>query len=497
MTEHLFGTNDKKADSDGDGLSDYDEITGWTQDGDSVKIYTSPTNEDTDGDGLNDKKDPEPTRREMFKDASLYLLQVFADSLMADSTALLSLDSAALDSTDSASVFVQAAYAHIKVVPNASKVTWVRLKSGEKMLYAQPTVVGGKNVYSFKTPKPLTVMKNTEVKIEVKSEDEDTVMAYSLSISSKLNAPTNLKLGKSAGRDEIRVMYDRPEDSRVEGYVILRVKKKENHGVAQGDQLPNSIENGAKISNGGTYKDDFKVIIDSTNGNEYHDAVGRGADYYCYRVFAYTTEGDSANPVKVFSKGTEEKFRNVGRLHLEISFKDYGGEYNLDGCRDNIWTDVTLYRSNCEDLNDAVVTWDAYDQIAGEVGSGNTVIFLSAQDRDKKDKMPDATKQDISIGKEGMCLKIRVQSDCSKVDFTRKISWPYSSMVKDDGSDYRYGSGESASAPVKGENRFLVGKSGIKYNDENGKCGDTCGGDVHAGYKFDIKYYWDNDEAFY
>jgi hypothetical protein len=497
VTEHLFGTDDKKADSDGDGLSDYDEITGWTKGDSKTKIYTSPTNKDTDGDGLNDKDDPEPTRREMFKDASLYLLQVFADSLMVDSTVLLSLDSAALDSTDSASVFVQAAYAHIKVVPNASKVTWVRLKSGEKMLYAQPTVVGGKNVYTFKTPKPLTVMKNTEVKIEVKSEDEDTVMTYSLSISSELNAPTNLKLGKSAGRDEIRVMYDRPKDSRVEGYVILRVKKMNQDGNKLKDQLPETIDNGAKISDGGTYKDSYKVIIDSTNGNEYHDKVGRGAEYYCYRVFAYTTEGDSANSIKVFSKGTEEKSRNVGRLHLEISFKDYGGEYNLDGCRDNIWTDVTLYRSKCEDLNDALVSWDAYDQIAGEIGSPDAVVFLSDQDREKKDKMPDATTMHYSIGTEGLCLKVRIQSDCSKVDFTKKIEWPYSKMVKDDGSDYRYGSGESGNAPVMGVNRFLVGKEGIKYNDENGNCGDTCGGDVHAGYKFDIKYYWDNDDDFY
>ena len=497
VTEHQFATSDTTADTDGDGLTDYDEITGWTQDGDSVKIYTSPTNKDTDGDGMNDKEDPEPTRRPMFKDATLSMLQVFADSLMVDSTALLSKDSAALAKDSSFKVFVQAPIAYIKVKPNVKKVAYVKFTATTNettMQYVQP---GADGVYSFQTPGQLTILKPTSVKIEVVSEDEATTKIYTLSISSELNAPTNLKLGKSAGRDEIRVMYDRPKDSRVEGYVILRVKKMNQDGNKLKDQLPETIDNGAKISNGGTYKDSYRVIIDSTNGNEYYDKVGRGAEYYCYRVFAYTTEGDSANPIKVFSKGTEEKFRNVGRLHLEISFNDYGGEYNLDGCRDNIWTDVTLYKSSCEDLDDALVSWDAYDQIAGEAGSGNTVIFLSAQKRDSKDKMPDGVTKHYSIGNEGLCMTIRIQSDCSKVDFTKKISWTYSKMVKDDGSDYRYGTGESGSAPVKGLNRFLVGKDGIKYNDENGKCGDTCGGDVHAGYKFDIKYYWDNDDDFY
>ena len=496
VTEHLFGTDDKKADSDGDGLSDYDEITGWTKGESTTKIYTSPTNADTDGDGLNDKDDPEPNRREMFKDASLFLLQVFADSLMADS-ALQSLDSAALDSTDSASVFVQAAYAYIKVVPNASKVTWVRLKSGEKMLYAQPTEVDGKNVYTFKTPNPLTVMKNTEVKIEVKSEDEDTVMTYSLSISSKLNAPTNLKLGKSAGRDKIRVMYDRPNDSRVKGYVILRVKKKENHGVAQGDQLPNSIENGTKIGDDSGFKDEIKVIIDSTNGNEYLDAVGRGADYFCYRVFAYTTEGDSPNQVMVFSKGTEEKFRNVGRLHLEIELFDFGGEYNLSGGhRSDIWSNITLYRSSCEGLNDAVASWSAHDYMAGlsRTGRYDEVIFFS-EVKDKEDEAPDASKRDISIGKDGMCLEIKNKSDYPDVSYTQTIRWNYENMVVD--NKVVYGNGQNNNAPKKEENRFLVGSSGIKYDDTNGECGSTCGGDIHAGYKFWITYYWDNDADFY
>ena len=72
-TEHLFGTDDKKEDSDSDGLSDYEEINGWTKGESTVKIYTNPTNEDTDGDGLKDKEDPEPTNREKFKKGRLMM----------------------------------------------------------------------------------------------------------------------------------------------------------------------------------------------------------------------------------------------------------------------------------------------------------------------------------------------------------------------------------------------------------------------------------------
>ena len=487
-TEHLFGTSDKKVDSDGDGLSDYDEITGWTKDKSKTKIYTDPANKDTDGDGLNDKEDPEPTKRPMFTDATLSMLQVFADSVMADSTALLSLDSAALDSVDTMKVFVQAAYAFFKVIPNAKKVTWVRIKSGEAVAYAQSTEEDGKTVYTLKTPEPLTVLENTEARIEIKSEDENTVMTYSLSISSKLNAPTNLKLGKSANRDAIHVIFDRPKDSRVKGYVILRSADK---------NLPDSIENKAKISNGSSYKQLDVIMMDDTAGM-YRDAVGGGSDYYRYRVFAYTTEGDTANPLMVFSKGTEQKQRNVGRLHLQIRLFDYGGEYHYyGGHREDIWSDINLFNTSCGG-RDPISYWYGYDYMAGLSKHGETVIFLS-EEFDDEDKKPANDTRHYSIGKEGMCLEIRVQSDVTGADFTQKIYWKYDKMVSN--NQIVYGNGENDNAPKKGENRFLVGKDGIKYNDTNGWCIDNdkdyCGGDIHAGYKFWIEYSWDNDNDFY
>ena len=517
LTEHLFGTSDKKVDSDGDGLSDYDEINGWTKGKSKTKIYTNPANEDTDGDGINDKKDPEPTKntelleRLMFKDATLSLLQVFADSLMEDSTALLRKDSTVLAEADSFDVFVQAPYAFIKVVPNAEKVAGVKYTTDGKMHSAKRTIEDGKEVYIFKTPKELKILKKTNLKIEVTSGDEATVKTYTVSISSALEPPTNLKLGKNAGRSQIIVNFDRSTDSRVKGYVVLRVKKSYQDGFKRGEQLPETIENGATIS-GGSYKT-FKALELKADTSNYSDNVGMGAPYYCYRVYAYTIEGDS---VKVFSKGTEEKFRNVGRLHLEISFFDWGGEYNYsedDAHRSDIWSTIGLFNTRDCEQGSALYSWDVYDEIAGYTNSPSEVIFLSKQKADDKlddkDKMPVTDKLDWSIGSEGkgMCLEIYIGSDYPDLGFTKKIRWPYENMVKKDGSGWVYGDGRSGNAPKKGENRFLVGQGkdknnhdgndGVKYDDTNGECGSTCGGDIHAGYKFNIEYYWDNDNDWY
>jgi hypothetical protein len=497
-TEHQFATSDTTADSDGDGLTDYDEITGWTQDGDSVKIYTSPTNKDTDGDGLNDKEDPEPTKRPMFKDASLFKLQVFADPLMVDSTALLSNDSAALVKDSSFKVFVQAPVAYIKIKPNAKKVAYVKFTATTNMTTMQYVQPDSNGVYSFQTPGGLTVMKNSSVKIEVRSEDEATTKIYTLSISSALRAPTGLKLGKTADRGSIIVNYTRANDSRVKGYIILRVQKSYQDGNKGKDQLPETIENGATISDKDGYKT-FKVIEVKTDTNRYPDNVGRGAPYYCYRVYAYTLEGDSANQVKVFSKGTEEKFRNVGRLHVKIQLFDWGGEYNYEaGCgREDIWSNIYLYNTGCG-KETPISEWNGYDWHAGDDDHRETVIFLSSMYDSGKDTKPASDTRDYSIGKDGMCLRMHVESDCRKANFNRDLFWSYGNMVKDDGSGYVYGNGRDQNdAPKDGENRFLVGDKGFKFDDSDGVCNDNCGGYIHTGYKFWITYGWDNDDDFY
>ncbi len=491
-TEHLFGTSDKKVDSDGDGLSDYDEITGWTKGKSKTKIYTDPTNEDTDGDGLNDKKDPEPTRRAMFEDASLSMLQVFSDSTMAESSRQLNKDSAALADADSFNVFVQAPSAFFKVVPNAKKVAWVKFITDETMRYVEPTEEDGKRVYSFQTPGQLSILDTTRVKIEVKSEDEANTKTYTLSITSALIPPTNLKLGKRADRTAIIVIFERSADPRVEGYAILRGNKNTN--------LPDRIEDNAKITNNSFYGD-FNSFLVGSDENSYTDEVGGGSPYYVYRVYAFTKK--KGEDFMIFSKGTEMHGRSVGRIKVDVKLKDFGGEYYYYASgRNYIKARVTLHDGK-NSMAPIIREWNMYDWEAGKSAHGETVIFLSEEFDEGHDVKPDPTMWSGIIGSDGMYLYFYVLSKSDDDDtysysdeVRESIYWEYKDMAKflkaEDGEP---GIDSIGDTPKKGDIKYLVGKGGIGIDTPNDDCG--CGEEPHTGYIFWFDYYWHYDEDFY
>lgn len=504
-TEHLFGTDDKKKDSDGDGLSDYDEITGWTKAGDSVKIYTSPTNKDTDGDGLNDKEDPQPTRRSMFTDATLSMLQVFADSSKKKN---IGPDSASLTSKNNFAITVQAPIAYINVKPKANKVAWVRFTATTDMTtmqYAQPNADG---VYSFRTPGALTISKNSSVKIEVMSEDETDTTTYTLSISSLLTSPTNLMLGKDKDRTKIIAEFDPAKDTRVEGYVILRGNK--------GDNLPEKIENSTNITNEGSYKGFTSFVVDSTT--TFSDGVvdGNGAPvggspYYTYRVYAYRYEkDDKGNNQMIFSTGTAQKTRSVGRIMVEYKMDDFGGEfYHFGVCRADITANVSLHAGSSNTAKE-IFSWEGYDYNAGynSVKYADAVVFLSQQEADdkldKEDRKPDYIKRSVNIGSEGLYLYFDTKEECGTYTprFAQQgISWPYTQMANVLKNGTSGATGKDGAAPKQGvQMKFLVGQSGIEYDVSNNICGDAaggCGDEPHSGYKFTFSYKWVDDEDYY
>ena len=92
--ELICGTSDDKPDTDGDGLTDAEELYGWkpatktrsipdgsvTQQHKEItdpdkKIITNPNNPDTDGDGYNDLDDPDPIEPKLKNITSLYKIQ--------------------------------------------------------------------------------------------------------------------------------------------------------------------------------------------------------------------------------------------------------------------------------------------------------------------------------------------------------------------------------------------------------------------------------------
>lgn len=494
-TEYLFGTDDKKKDTDGDGLSDYDEIVGWTKGESTVKIYTSPTDPDTDGDGLNDKEDPEPTRRPMFTDASLSMLQVFADSLMVDSTALLSKDSTELAKGRSFDAAIQAPVAFIKVKPKAKKVSWVRFTATTNMATKQYVTPDADGFYSFQTPGKLTISKNSSVKIEVRSEDGTDSTTYTLSISSTLRAPTDLQLGKDKNRKIITVNYNYPviDTARLEGFVILRGYK--------GDKLPDTIANNTPISNEGTYNGFTVFDVKGKSISSYPDNVGAGSPYFAYRVYAYTLEGDSTNKTMVFSKGSEQHERSVGRIELTFKMDDFGSEFlHCGSLRCDFTANVSLHAGSSAEAR-KLASWEGYDWKGG-IYPEYRVVFLSEEFDDGKDedRKPNYNKGTTEVDSLGLYLYFNVKADKNGVYYYAKqgIHWPYAQMATVLSGDASSATGENGKAPKQGKQmKFLVGQKGIEYDVANDKCGETCGDDPHTGYKFTFSYKWVGDNDFY
>lgn len=60
--ENIYGSSDESADSDGDGIGDFDEVLGWDHDDNTAtaKVHTHPALADTDNDGIPDGSDADP-----------------------------------------------------------------------------------------------------------------------------------------------------------------------------------------------------------------------------------------------------------------------------------------------------------------------------------------------------------------------------------------------------------------------------------------------------
>ena len=417
--------------------------------------------------------------------ATLSMLKVFAtDPSETEASALLSKDSAGLADSNSFSLAIQAPTAFIKVKPSAKKVAQVKVSAGKEEKLVQPDADG---VYSFETPGQFTILDTTSVEIEVKSENEKTVKKYTLSISSTLTPPTNLKLARNNERTQIIAMFDRAKDSRVDGYVVLRSDR--GSDGKQGEDLPDSIENKTRITkDANTYKG-FKAFLADSTSNTYVDSVGGGSPYYAYRVYAYTMEGDDM----VFSEGTEQHVRSVGRIKVEYRMNDFGGEYcyiSFFG-RIDIEGKATLYEGRNNNGTE-LYSWEGYDWHAGDEPNGETIVYLS-DILDQDDRIPNSDKHVSYIGGAGLYLNLEAISDHGE-KAEHGIRWPYEAMAAVLNGVDSFATGRDGNAPVQNRDiEYIFGMERIVYDSNHSRC-DGCGDDPHAGFKFWFKYDWVDDD---
>ena len=207
----------------------------------------------------------------------------------------------------------------------------------------------------------------------------------------------------------------------------------------------------------------------------------------------------------MFSKGTEQKARSVGRIKVEYSFDDFGAESFTDGSgvlyKHDFTANVSLHEGSSKEARE-LKSWRAYDYDAGIYGK-EYVIFFSEKLEDRDEKL-DASKFTSNIGSEGLYLNFYVDADKNghHVYASRGIAWPYSEMakvlIKKNTSN---ATGKDGAAPKQGKQmKFLLGSSGIEYDVANDKCSDAadgCGKDPHTGYKFTFSYDWVDDEDVY
>lgn len=420
--------------------------------------------------------------------ATLSMLKVFAtDPSETEASALLSKDSAGLADSNSFSLAIQAPTAFIKVKPSAKKVAQVKVSAGKEEKLVQPDADG---VYFFETPGQFTILDTTKVEIEVKSEDEESVKKYSLSISSTLTPPMNLKLARNDERTQINVMFDRAKDSRVDGYVVLRSDR--GSDGKQGEDLPDSIENKTRITkDANTYKG-FKAFLADSTSNTYVDSVGGGSPYYAYRVYAYTMEGDDM----VFSEGTEQHVRSVGRIKVEYRMNDFGGEHCYIAMfgRIDIEGIATLYEGY-NNKGTELYSWSGYDWHAGDDSYGETIVYLS-DILDPKDRIPNSDKHVSYIGGAGLYLNLEAISDHGE-KAEHGIRWPYERMAAVLNGEDGFATGMDGKAPVQNRDiEYIFGMDRIEYDSNHSRC-DDCGDDPHAGFKFWFKYDWVDDDDIY
>ena len=208
------------------------------------------------------------------------------------------------------------------------------------------------------------------------------------------------------------------------------------------------------------------------------------------------------------------------RLVMNIRMLDFGGQYHLDfgyieemsdiekefcqknqldlcintfpGFRSDIEAKVSLRVGNSAEGN-AIYAWYGYDHYAGYIGDDtNRVIFFS-EHKTSDDIKPDGDWHEVNVGPEGLYLDFDVVSDARDLNIARQgIYWSYEKMVKVLEKNGK-GTGRDGEAPKQGENRFLVGAGGIKYDDTDGICDESCGDKPHTGYKFEIQYKWVED----
>ena len=534
--EKLLGTRDDMKDTDGDGISDFDEINGWTKNG-KGPFVTDPTLKDTDGDGVNDGEDENPVARPISSISVVNTWNFIDESHKQDiefrkeckkTGAKCAVNGDSLITTKD----VHGAQVAVKlstVDPVNAEDGVVVFKNGVQVPVTPIGVKGsGKNAEAknFKfTVDKLVPFETAEVKVVVTAENGNKA-AYYLNIPSSLNTPQEMILGRNADRNSIIVNYIPDSlDTRILGYVVVRAEydKIDDDANVLGKTFAIAASSIARIFGKASKNDEPKVqpnnkilesyvkkpttvqpkvgdnwgngiavvALNGRNDKFFTDKVGGGSPYYTYRVFAYAWDGKQY----VFSEGSKAQTRAVGRVIMKIQNVGHGTEYQYKAREARVDHELRgLFKNGNRELHE----YKYYFSRGGSVSKGNTIHYESKSDskisKDDNAVEMDRYKYTYDIGKGGLTLFLSIRAQGGGTN-RQTVDWPYEKIAQSLNDVPGVATSKNGDAPKNDwiESKFNFGSKGVSYSGSDA-CSGTCGHEPRGGLKFKFKYVWADED---
>lgn len=323
--ENMFGTSDENTDSDGDGLSDYDEIMGKVQNADSTFTTTNPASTDTDWDGYPDNEDEYPGVPAVSDDARIESIS-YRIKTAKESTSLYTADP---DTTEKqreytlpeATVAMDSVNFTVNTVIPGSIITCTlgstSIKATSGVEFEVPGLALGSNKIVF----------------EVTSTDLCHKATYTLDLESVLETPTlgTLKSDDKETNKKLSIKYT-VNDKRITD-VVLTKSSEELSTIANNPDLFRTNSDFAFSTP--EYGKEVEVLIPYDKYNTQYE----------YKVFSIAGNGKFSDSVtaKVTTRNASKGIMTFGLHSVEcVKSHDGGTDYDCE----YYWTikgqDITL-----------------------------------------------------------------------------------------------------------------------------------------------------------
>lgn len=534
--EKLLGTRDDMKDTDGDGISDFDEINGWSKNG-KGPFVTNPTLKDTDGDGVDDAVDENPVARPISSVSVVGSWAVYDESQKKDvefrkecrkNGLVCSPNGDSLIATKD--IYGNRATVKLSTLEPVNANNGVVVFKDDVKVPVVSSGVKGSGKYAEATNFKFTVDKlvpfdTAEVKVVVTAENGRETTYY-LNIPSSLNTPQSMVLGRNADRNSIIVNYVPDSlDTRILGHIVvraqynkidddankgvkalveygkrlasffgIRIKKDTTEVEANNKALASLVMKPTTVQPkvGDNWGDGITVIAVNSRGDKFYtDKVGGGSPYFTYRVFAYAWDGKNY----VFSEGSGAKTRAVGRIKFQVQNTGHGTEYQYTAAEKRVDHELKgLFQNGSRRLHE----YKYYFSRGGSVGKGNTIYYEKKSDssigNDDNSVEMDQYQYTFDVDRNGVTLFLSVHAGGGGTN-RQTVEWSYDEMVKALNKVGNNATGKDKEAPKNGwhESKFNFGSKGISYSGSDA-CGGTCGGEPRAGLKFKTNYTWADED---